>query len=116
MGLFNDFLEGVRGDTITAEWHSVPALNPCALGDWRRGGQMAPVRPLIAGCSSEMVGQRLARGLAPVSSLTEWRVGGASRTPPHWPSQAPAVGRGEASSRGQGEHGHPGLTAAGHAS
>ena len=92
MGLFNDFPEEIRGDTSTAEYHNVPAPNPCALGDWRRTGQMTPVRPLIAGCSLEMVGQRLARGLAPVSSLTEWRVEGASRTPSSLAFSSPSCG------------------------
>ena len=80
-GLFNDFLEEIRGDTGTAEYHSVPAPNPCALGDRRRTGQMAPVRPLIAGWSWERVRERLALGRAPVSSPSRTEGGGASPLP-----------------------------------
>ena len=41
----------------------MPALNPYALGKWRRIGQMATVRPLIAWCSSDVVRERLCLGL-----------------------------------------------------
>lgn len=72
-GLLNDFLEEIRGDTSTIEYHNVPALNPCALGDWRRTGQMATVRPLIARCSLEMVRERQCLWLASCLILTEQR-------------------------------------------
>lgn len=42
------FWKKIRGDRSTVEYHNVPALNPCALGDWGRTGQMATVSPLIA--------------------------------------------------------------------
>lgn len=103
-GLLNDFLEEIRGDTSTIEYHNVPALNPCALGDWRRTGQMATVRPLIARCSLEMVRERQCLWLASCLILTEQREEGEEEAlhshsfpqlqvlaPPYWPSQAPGV-------------------------
>lgn len=75
-GLLNDFLEEIRGDTSTAEYHSVPALNPCALGNRGRTGQMATVRPVIAGCPLEMGREGLCPRLGSCSSLAERRGGG----------------------------------------